>query len=87
MHRQKHLDAFNELRRRLYLMEVDMMEKSDRPHLVKRIELVYISTINELIDRGKKFLSLNPETQKTIVVAIDIDRYISVLENISIKDK
>lgn len=63
------------------------MEKSDRPHLVKRIELVYISTINELIDRGKKFLSLNPETQKTIVVAIDIDRYISVLENISIKDK
>ena len=68
-------------------MEVDMMEKSDRTHLVKRIELVYISTINELIDRGKKFLSLNPETQKTIVVAIDIDRYISVLENISIKDK
>ena len=63
------------------------MEKSDRPHLVKRIELVYISTINELIDRGKKFLSLNPETEKTIVVAIDIDRYISVLENISIKDK
>ncbi len=63
-----------------------MSEKSDLPHLVKRIESVYISTINELIDRGKKFLSLNPETEKTIVVAIDIDRYISILEKISIKE-
>mgnify|MGYP001373441459 CR=1 FL=1 len=86
MHRQKHLDAFNELRRRLHLMEQDMEQKSELPHLVKRIESVYISTINELIDRGKKFLSLNPETEKTIVVAIDIDRYISILEKISIKE-
>lgn len=86
MHRQKHLDAFNELRRRLHLMEQDMEQKSELPHLVNRIESVYISTINELIDRGKKFLSLNPETEKTIVVAIDIDRYISILEKISIKE-
>tara|TARA_Y100000287_G_C14077608_1_gene283939 strand:- start:51 stop:311 length:261 start_codon:yes stop_codon:yes gene_type:complete len=86
MHRQKHLDAFNELRKRLYLMEIDMKEKSELPHLVKRIESVYISTINELIDRGKKYLSLNPETEKTIVVAIDLDKYISVLEKISIKE-
>jgi len=86
MHRQKHLDAFNELRKRLYLMEVDMREKSELPHLVKRIECIYVSTINELIDRGKKYLSLNPETEKTIVVAIDLDKYISVLEKISIKE-
>ena len=63
-----------------------MKEKSELPHLVKRIESVYISTINELIDRGKKYLSLNPETEKTIVVAIDLDKYISVLEKISIKE-
>lgn len=86
MHRQKHLDAFNELRKRLRLMEIDMKEKSELPHLVKRIESAYIATINELIDRGKKYLSLNPETEKTIVVAIDLDKYMSILEKISIRE-
>ena len=87
MHRQKHFDAFNELRRRLFLIERDMKQNAAFPNLVTRIESVYISTINELIERGKAFLSLNPETEKTIVVAIDLDRYLSILKKYKLKNK
>lgn len=87
MSKERHLNAFNELRTRLRLIELDMNKKAQFPELIKRMESVYVSTINELISRGKKYLSLNPETDKTIVVAIDMDFYISVLERLSIKDK
>jgi len=87
MSKERHLNAFNELRTRLRLIELDMNKKAQFPELIKRMEIVYVSTINELISRGKKYLSLNPETDKTIVVAIDMDFYISVLERLSIKDK
>ena len=87
MSKEKHLNAFNELITRLRLIELDMNKKAQFPELIKRMESVYVSTINELISRGKKYLSLNPETDKTIVVAISMDFYISVLEELSIKDK
>ena len=92
MHRQKHLDAFNELIVRLRLIERDMLKTSHFKKLpcvfkqleqIKRTEHVYISTIKELIRRGKQYLSLNPETNNTIRVAIDMDKYISILEKLS----
>tara|TARA_Y100000589_G_C27048369_1_gene586189 strand:- start:616 stop:876 length:261 start_codon:yes stop_codon:yes gene_type:complete len=85
MHRKKHLDAFNELRVRLKLMEVDMKKNAKFIKLTERIQVVYASTIRELIKRGEKYLSMNPETDDTIRVAIDMDKYISILEKISIK--
>ena len=84
MHRKKHLDAFDELRLRLKLIERDMLKNSHFKELSKRMEAVYVLTIKELIRRGKQYLSLNPETNNTIRVAIDMDKYISILEKLSI---
>jgi len=85
VNKEKHLNAFNELRRRLWLMERDMLKNRGFKKLVERIKVVYISTIKELIRRGKKYLSLNPETKNTIRVSIDMDKYLSILEDIDIK--
>ena len=85
MNKEKHLNAFNELRRRLWLMERDMLKNRGFKKLVERIKVVYISTIKELMRRGKKYLSLNPETKNTIRVSIDMDKYLSILEDIDIK--
>ena len=81
MNKDKHLRAFNELRRRLWLMERDMLKNRGFKKLVERTRVVYISTIKELMRRGKKYLSLNPETQNTIRVSIDMDKYLSILED------
>jgi|TARA_R100000084_G_C4622399_1_gene133877 primosomal protein N' len=85
VNKEKHLNAFNELRRRLWLMERDMLKNRGFKKLVERIKVVYISTIKELMRRGKKYLSLNPETKNTIRVSIDMDKYLSILEDIDIK--
>jgi primosomal protein N' len=85
VNKEKHLNAFNELRRRLWLMERDMLKNRGFKKLVQRIKVVYISTIKELMRRGKKYLSLNPETKNTIRVSIDMDKYLSILEDIDIK--
>ena len=66
-------------------MERDMLKNRGFKKLVERIKVVYISTIKELIRRGKKYLSLNPETKNTIRVSIDMDKYLSILEDIDIK--
>ena len=49
------------------------------------MRVVYVSTIKELMRRGKQYLSLNPETQNTIRVSIDMDKYLSILEDIDTK--
>jgi len=85
VNKDKHLRAFNELRRRLWLMERDMLKNRGFKKLVERTRVVYISTIKELMRRGKKYLSLNPETQNTIRVSIDMDKYLSILEDIDTK--
>lgn len=85
MNKEKHLDAFNELRRRLWIMERDMLKNRGFKKLVERMRVVYISTIKELMRRGKQYLSLNPETQNTIRVSIDMDKYLSILEDIDTK--
>ena len=85
MNKDKHLDAFNELRRRLWIMERDMLKNRGFKKLVERMRVVYVSTIKELMRRGKQYLSLNPETQNTIRVSIDMDKYLSILEDIDTK--
>lgn len=85
MNKEKHLDAFNELRRRLWMMERDMLKNRGFKKLVERMRVVYVSTIKELMRRGKQYLSLNPETQNTIRVSIDMDKYLSILEDIDTK--
>ena len=85
MNKEKHLDAFNELRRRLWIMERDMLKNRGFKKLVERMRVVYVSTIKELMRRGKQYLSLNPETQNTIRVSIDMDKYLSILEDIDTK--
>ena len=62
-----------------------MLKNRQFKKLVERTQDIYIHTIKELIKRGKKYLSLNPETENTIKVSIDMDRYISILEEITIK--
>ena len=66
-------------------MERDMLKNRGFKKLVERIKVVYISTIKELMRRGKKYLSLNPETKNTIRVSIDMDKYLSILEDIDTK--
>ena len=66
-------------------MERDMLKNRGFKKLVERMRVVYISTIKELMRRGKQYLSLNPETQNTIRVSIDMDKYLSILEDIDTK--
>ena len=78
MNRHQHLKAFREAVVRCKLIRKDLRKiNSDIDSINYRknrdyAETAYIQTLEEIIDRGKKYLSLNPETDESIRVAIDI---------------
>ena len=87
MTRHQHLKAFEECIVRFYLIKKDLLNINsniDAPNYRERrdyAETAYLQTLDEIISRGKKYLSLNPETDKAIRVAIDLDKYERILNN------
>jgi len=87
MTRHQHLKAFEECIVRFYLIKKDLLNINsniDAPNYREQrdyAETAYLQTLEQIIDRGKKYLSLNPETDKAIKVAIDLDKYERILNN------
>ena len=81
MTRHQHLKAFEECIVRFYLIKKDLLNINsniDAPNYREQrdyAETAYLQTLEEIIDRGKKYLSLNPETDNAIRVAIDVDKF------------
>lgn len=86
MNRHKHLKAFKEAIVRCKLIRKDLekinsnIEAWNYRQQRDFAETAYIQTLEEIIDRGKKYLSLNPEADESIRVAIDIEKYSNILE-------
>lgn len=89
MNRHKHLKAFKEAIVRCKLIRKDLeqinsnIEAWNYRQQRDFAETAYIQTLEEIIDRGKKYLSLNPEADESIRVAIDIEKYSNILEALS----
>jgi hypothetical protein len=89
MNRHKHLKAFKEAIVRCKLIRKDLekinsnIESWNYRQQRDFAETAYIQTLEEIIDRGKKYLSLNPEADESIRVAIDIEKYSNILEALS----
>lgn len=89
MNRHKHLKAFKEAIARCKLIRKDLekinsnIEAWNYRQQRDFAETAYIQTLEEIIDRGKKYLSLNPEADESIRVAIDIEKYSNILEALS----
>ncbi len=88
MNRHQHLKAFREAVVRCKLIRKDLRKiNSDIDSINYRknrdyAETAYIQTLEEIIDRGKKYLSLNPETDESIRVAIDIEKHQHILDKL-----
>jgi hypothetical protein len=89
MTRHQHLKAFNEAIFRCKLIRRDLdkincnLEDLNYKKNKNLAEYAYIKTIEEIISRGKKYLSLNVEADESIRVALDIQKYQSILDNIN----
>lgn len=89
MNRHKHLKAFKEAIVRCKLIRKDLekinsnIEAWNYRQQRDFAETAYIQTLEEIIDQGKKYLSLNPEADESIRVAIDIEKYSNILEALS----
>jgi hypothetical protein len=85
--RHKHLKAFKEAILRSKIIKKDLLRinnKIGNLNYAKHrncAESAYVSTLEEIINQGKKYLSLNPESDESIRVAIDIDKYYTELTN------
>ena len=86
MTRHQHLKAFEECVLRFRLIKKDLLSINsniDAPKYREKrdyAETAYLQTLDEIISRGKKYLSLNPETDNAIRVAIDLDKYENILK-------
>jgi hypothetical protein len=86
MTRHQHLKAFEECIVRFHLIKKDLLNINsniDAPNYREQrdyAETAYLQTLDEIIIRGKKYLSLNPETDKAIRVAIDLDKFQRMLD-------
>jgi hypothetical protein len=89
MNRHKHLKAFKEAIVRCKLIRKDLEKINSNIEVWNYrqqrdfAETAYIQTLEEIIDQGKKYLSLNPEADESIRVAIDIEKYSNILEALS----
>jgi hypothetical protein len=89
MTRHQHLKAFKEaiLRCNLIRKDLDKINSNIEALNYKKhrdyAEHAYTKTLEEIISRGKKYLSLNVEADESIRVALDIQKYQSILDNIS----
>jgi hypothetical protein len=89
MTRHKHLKAFKEAIARCKLIRKDLekinsnIEAWNYRQQKDFAETAYIQTLEEIINQGRKYLSLNPEADESIRVAIDMDKYQQILENLT----
>lgn len=89
MTRHQHLKAFKEaiLRCKLIRKDLDKINSNIEALNYKKhrdcAEYAYIKTLEEIISRGKKYLSLNVEADESIRVTLDMQKYQSILDNIS----
>ena len=88
MDRKKHLKAFRETVVRCELIRKDLRKINadiDAINYRKQrdyAETAYLQTLEEVIDQGKKYLSLNPEADESIRVAIDIEKHQHLLDKL-----
>ena len=88
MNRHQHLKAFREAVVRCRLIRRDLRKiNSDIDSINYRrnrdyAETAYLQTLEEIIDRGKKYLSLNPEADESIRVAIDMEKHQHLLDKL-----
>jgi len=88
MTRFKHLKSFKEAVVRCKLIRKDLRRINSNIDSINYrkqrdyAETAYIQTLEEIIDRGKKYLSLNPEADESIRVAIDIEKYQHLLNKL-----
>lgn len=89
MNRHQHLKAFYEAIVRCKLIRKDLEKINSNIEVLNYkkqrdfAEDAYIQTLREIVNRGKKYLSLNPEADESIRVAIDLEKYSSILEGLS----
>lgn len=89
MTRHQHLKAFREaiLRCKLIRKDLDKINSNIEDLNYKKhrhyAEHAYVKTLEEIVNRGKKYLALNVESDESIRVALDIQKYQSILDNIS----
>lgn len=88
MNRHKHLKAFKEAIVRCRLIRKDLRRINANIDAINYrqqrdyAETAYLQTLEEIIDRGKKYLSLNPEADESIRVAIDIEKHQHLLDKL-----
>lgn len=88
MNRHKHLKAFKEAILRCKLIRKDLRKINSNIDSVNYrkqrdfAETAYLQTLEEIIDQGKKYLSLNVEADESIRVAIDIEKYQNLLDKL-----
>jgi len=88
MNRHKHLKAFKEAILRCKLIRKDLRKINSNIDSVNYrkqrdfAETAYLQTLEEIIDQGKKYLSLNAEADESIRVAIDIEKYQNLLDKL-----
>lgn len=88
MNRHQHLKAFKEAIVRCRLIRRDLRKINSNIDSINYrknrdyAETAYIQTLEEIIDRGKKYLSLNPEADESIRVAIDIEKHQHLLDKL-----
>lgn len=70
------------IRKEMILIRFDPEEYSDIKK-INQLKDFYIKTIKELIYNGKEYISLSVDEEEMIRVAIDLDKYESILRRIN----
>ena len=88
MNRAKHLKAFKEAiaRAKMIKKDLDQINYNIGSFSYRQqrdlAETAYIQTLQQIIDEGEKYLSLNVEADESIRVAIDMNKHQEILENL-----
>lgn len=70
------------IRKEMILIRFDPEEYSDIKK-INQLKDFYIKTIKDLIYNGKEYISLSVDEEEMIRVAIDLDKYESILRRIN----
>ena len=70
------------IRREIILIRFDPEDYSNIKK-INELKEFYIKTIEELIYNGQEYINTSPNEEETIRVAIDLDKYESILRRIN----
>jgi hypothetical protein len=70
------------IRREIILIRFDPEDYSNIKK-INELKKFYIETIEELIYNGQEYICLSPDPEEMIRVAIDLDKYESILRRIN----